>query len=54
MGLFATGSSALGMSLGDDVKVDSEAPGPHSISAWKPGEGRVACGIVFAMALGVL
>ena len=46
MGLLATGSSALGMSFGDDVKVVNEAPGPHNMMAWKPGEGSVACGIV--------
>jgi hypothetical protein len=46
MGLFAIGSSALGMSLGVDVKVLKEAPGPHSIIAWKPGAGSTACGIV--------
>jgi hypothetical protein len=46
MGLFAIGSSALGISLGVDVKVLNEAPGPHSIIAWKPGAGSTACGIV--------
>jgi hypothetical protein len=46
MGLFAIGSSALGISLGVDVKVLKEAPGPHSIMAWKPGAGSTACGIV--------
>lgn len=58
MGLLATGSSAFGMSLGDEVKVVNEAPGPHSMTAWKPGEGSVACGIVLCTyaegALGVL
>jgi hypothetical protein len=42
MGLFAMGSSAFGMSLGDDVKVLNEAPGPHNIIAWKPGAGSTA------------
>jgi hypothetical protein len=46
MGLFATGSSAFGISLGVDVKVLYEAPGPHRIIAWKPGAGSTACGIV--------
>ena len=46
MGLFATGSSALGMSLGEEVNVVSDAPGPHSMRAWKPGEGSVACGML--------
>lgn len=46
MGLFAMGNRAFGMSLGDDVNVVNEAPGPHSISAWKPGAGNVACGMV--------
>lgn len=40
------GSRAFGMSLGDDVKVLNEAPGPHRMRAWKPGGGRlVAWGI---------
>lgn len=46
MGLFAMGSSALGISLGVDVNVLNEAPGPHRITAWNPDEGRTACGIV--------
>jgi hypothetical protein len=46
MGRFATGRRALGMSLGDEVKVLSEAPGPHRMMAWKPGEGNVAWGMV--------
>ena len=46
MGRFAMGSRAFGISLGDDVNVVKDAPGPHKISAWKPGEGRVACGMV--------
>jgi hypothetical protein len=28
------------------VNVVSDAPGPHSMRAWKPGEGSVACGMV--------
>lgn len=36
------GSKAFGMSFGDDVKVVNEAPGPHNMTAWKPGEGSVA------------
>jgi hypothetical protein len=40
------GNSALGISLGVDVKVLNDAPGPHKMMAWKPGEGRVACGIL--------
>lgn len=34
------------MSLGEEVNVVSDAPGPHSMRAWKPGEGSVACGMV--------
>jgi len=30
------------MSFGEDVKVLREAPGPHRMTAWKPGEGSVA------------
>lgn len=33
------------MSFGEDVNVLSEAPGPHRMRAWKPGEGRVAWGM---------
>jgi len=40
------GTRALGRSAGVDVKVLRETPGPHSIRACKPGEGKVACGIV--------
>lgn len=43
------GSIALGISSGDDVKVLNEAPGPHSMMAWKPGAGRTACGILDAV-----
>jgi hypothetical protein len=46
MGRFAIGNSAFGISFGVDVKVLYEAPGPHNISAWKPGDGRVVCGMV--------
>jgi hypothetical protein len=46
MGLFAIGSSAFGISLGVDVNVLKDAPGPHSIIAWNPGAGSTACGIV--------
>jgi hypothetical protein len=46
MGLFAMGSSALGISFGVDVNVLNDAPGPHRMSAWKPGEGSVAWGIL--------
>jgi len=42
MGRFAIGMSALGKSLGEDVKVLSETPGPQKIKAWRPGEGIVA------------
>lgn len=40
------GNRALGISLGVDVKVLNDAPGPHRMSAWKPGEGSVACGML--------
>ena len=30
------------------MKVLKEAPGPHSMRAWKPGVGRVACGMAGA------
>lgn len=46
MGLFAIGSSAFGISFGVDVNVLKDAPGPHSMIAWKPGAGSTACGIV--------
>lgn len=46
MGLFAMGMSALGKSLGCEVNVLSDNPGPQRIMAWKPGEGRVACGMM--------
>ena len=40
------GISALGKSCGLDVKIFKDAPGPHRITAWRPGAGRlVACGI---------
>lgn len=45
MGRFAMGSSAFGISFGVDVNVLNDAPGPHRMSAWKPGEGRVAWGM---------
>jgi hypothetical protein len=45
------GNSALGISLGVDVKVLNDAPGPHKMMAWKPGEGRVACGILAVLSL---
>lgn len=35
------GNRAFGISLGVDVKVLNDAPGPHRISAWKPGGGRL-------------
>jgi hypothetical protein len=35
------GNKAFGISLGVDVKVLKEAPGPHRMRAWKPGAGRV-------------
>jgi hypothetical protein len=41
MGRFAMGSSAFGISLGFEVKVLNEAPGPHKMRAWKPGAGRL-------------
>lgn len=46
MGRLAIGTSALGNSLGFDVKVFSDAPGPHRIKAWKLVAGKVACGIL--------
>lgn len=42
MGRFAIGMSALGRSLGEDVNVFRETPGPQRIKAWRPGEGIVA------------
>jgi hypothetical protein len=45
IGLFAIGTSAFGNSSRFDVKVSSDAPGPHRIRTWKPGEGNVACGM---------
>jgi hypothetical protein len=42
MGRFAMGMSALGKSLGEDVKVLSETPGPQRMKACRPGEGCVA------------
>jgi hypothetical protein len=38
----------LGISCGVDVKVVKDAPGPHRMRAWKPGGGKVACGMVGA------
>ena len=35
----------MGMSRGVEVKVLKDAPGPHRMMAWKPGEGSVACGM---------
>jgi hypothetical protein len=46
MGRFAMGNKAFGMSLGFEVNVVNEAPGPHSMRAWKPGAGSVACGMI--------
>ena len=46
MGLFAMGSNAFGISFGVDVNVLNDAPGPQRMSAWKPGEGSVAWGIL--------
>jgi len=46
MGLFATGINAFGKVAGAEVKVSSDAPGPQRIMAWKPGDGRVACGMI--------
>ena len=46
MGLLAIGIKALGNSRGFVVNVLNDAPGPHRINAWKPGEGiATACGI---------
>lgn len=45
MGRFAIGTMALGKSAGFEVKVLREEPGPQRMSACKPGEGSVACGI---------
>lgn len=42
MGRFAIGSRALEDSFEFDVNVARDAPGPHSMSAWSPGEGIVA------------
>lgn len=42
MGLFAMGRSAFGISFGVDVNVLKDAPGPHSMMAWKPGAGSTA------------
>lgn len=49
IGLFAMGTRAFGNSSRFDVKVSSDAPGPQSMRAWKPGEGRVACGMVMLL-----
>jgi hypothetical protein len=47
IGRFATGSSALGFSSGFAVKVGNDEPGPHRMSACRPGDGTVtAWGIV--------
>jgi hypothetical protein len=40
------GTSAFGNSFGFDVKVFIDTPGPQRIRAWKPVEGRVACGML--------
>jgi hypothetical protein len=40
------GSRALDDSFVFDVKVANDAPGPHKMSAWRPGEGTVAWGIL--------
>ena len=43
MGRFAIGTRALGDSSGFVVKVVKEAPGPHSMRAWKPaGDSEIA------------
>jgi hypothetical protein len=41
------GTIAFGNSAGSEVKVSSEAPGPHRMMAWKPGEGSELCGILY-------
>lgn len=47
MGLFATGSSALGFSSGLAVNVGKDDPGPQRMRACSPGEAEdTACGIV--------
>lgn len=46
MGRFAMGTRALGNSLGFDVNVFSDAPGPQRMKAWKLVAGKVACGIL--------
>lgn len=42
----AIGTRAFEKSFGFEVKVLSDAPGPHRMKACRPGEGSVACGIV--------
>lgn len=39
MGRFAMGSRALGFSSGLAVKVGNDDPGPHRMSACRPGDG---------------
>lgn len=47
MGRFAMGNRAFGDSSGLDVNVSNETPGPHNITAWKPGAGmESACGMM--------
>jgi hypothetical protein len=46
MGLFAMGTRAFGNSFGFDVNVFSDTPGPQRMRAWKPVEGKVACGML--------
>lgn len=38
MGRLPKGMRAFGFSSGLAVKVGKELPGPHKISAWRPGE----------------
>lgn len=46
MGRLAIGIRAFENSLGVDVNVLKDSPGPQRIKACKPGAGIVACGIV--------
>lgn len=41
MGRLPKGMRAFGFSSGLAVKVGKELPGPHKISAWRPGEAIV-------------
>jgi len=45
MGLFAIGMSALGKSLGFELKGFIDSPGPHRMKAWNPVGGMFACGM---------